>query len=69
MLIVGPALLAPFISHGRYSGNLEPSRVLADDFFDLSYARRYRIEMTSPLRSAATISPAWRPDNVSTAPF
>ena len=32
MLIVGPALLAPFISHGGYSGNLEPSRVLADDF-------------------------------------
>src|SRR5262249_47246958 len=25
--------------------------------------------MTSPLRSAATISPAWRPDRRSTAPF
>ena len=35
----------------------------------LPYARRYRIVMTSPLRSAATISPAWRPDSVSTAPF
>src|SRR4029077_19602980 len=29
----------------------------------------YRSEITSPLRSAATISPIWRPDSVSTAPF
>jgi hypothetical protein len=29
----------------------------------------YRSEITSPLRSAATISPAWRPASVSTAPF
>src|SRR5262249_57822618 len=29
----------------------------------------YRSEITSPLRSAATISPAWRPDRRSTAPF
>ncbi len=28
-----------------------------------------RSEITSPLRSAATISPIWRPDSVSTAPF
>ena len=32
-------------------------------------ARSYRTEITSPLRSAATISPAWRPASVSTAPF
>jgi hypothetical protein len=35
----------------------------------LGDARRYRSEITSPLRSAATMSPAWRPDSVSTAPF
>src|SRR5499427_2329341 len=29
----------------------------------------YRSVITSPLRSAATISPIWRPDMVSTAPF
>src|SRR5215831_8920675 len=29
----------------------------------------YRSEITSPLRSAATISPIWLPDSVSTAPF
>ena len=29
----------------------------------------YRSVITSPLRSAATISPIWRPDSVSTAPF
>jgi hypothetical protein len=35
----------------------------------VAYARRYRSEIASPLRSAATISPAWRPASVSTAPF
>jgi len=34
-----------------------------------AYARRYRSVITSPLRSAARISPTWRPDTVSTAPF
>src|SRR6516162_9752658 len=29
----------------------------------------YRTVITSPLRSAATISPTWRPDTVSNAPF
>jgi hypothetical protein len=29
----------------------------------------YRSVMTNPLRSAATISPDWKPDSVSTAPF
>jgi hypothetical protein len=29
----------------------------------------YRIVITNPLRSAATISPVWKPDSVSTAPF
>ena len=29
----------------------------------------YRSEITSPLRSAATISPAWRPASLRTAPF
>jgi hypothetical protein len=29
----------------------------------------YRSVITNPLRSAATISPDWKPDNVSTAPF
>jgi hypothetical protein len=33
------------------------------------HARRYCSEITSPLRSAAMMSPAWRPDSVSTAPF
>lgn len=32
-------------------------------------ALRYRIAITSPLRSAATINPTWRPDTVSNAPF
>src|SRR4029077_13428847 len=31
--------------------------------------RRYRSVINRPLRSAATISPACRPDRVSTAPF
>ena len=35
----------------------------------LSASANYRSEITSPLRSAATISPIWRPDSVSTAPF
>src|SRR6516165_8860495 len=30
---------------------------------------RYRSVITSPLRSAATINPTWRPEIVSTAPF
>jgi hypothetical protein len=29
----------------------------------------YRIVITSPLRSAATINPTWRPETVSNAPF
>jgi hypothetical protein len=29
----------------------------------------YRSVITNPLRSAATISPDWKPDSVSTAPF
>jgi hypothetical protein len=29
----------------------------------------YRTVITNPLRSAATISPYWKPDSVSTAPF
>jgi hypothetical protein len=29
----------------------------------------YRIVITNPLRSAATISPAWVPDSVRSAPF
>src|SRR6516165_9285140 len=35
----------------------------------LSASANYRSEITSPLRSAATISPIWLPDSVSTAPF
>jgi hypothetical protein len=37
--------------------------------YRLLVVRRYRSEIASPLRSAATINPAWRPDSVSTAPF
>jgi hypothetical protein len=34
-----------------------------------SAVANYRSEITSPLRSAATISPAWRPASLRTAPF
>jgi hypothetical protein len=34
-----------------------------------AWLSNYRSEITNPLRSAATISPAWRPDSVRTAPF
>src|SRR5215813_12976995 len=39
------------------------------DLFAISRPPRYRSVITSPLRSAARISPTWRPDTVSTAPF
>jgi hypothetical protein len=35
----------------------------------LGASANYRSEITSPLRSAATITPIWRPDSVSTAPL
>src|SRR5690242_19868012 len=58
----------PFFRRASAVGGCLRRLFLRRDFLSLA-SLSYRSVITSPLRSAATINPAWRPARVSIAPF